>query len=156
MSNRSEVYKALKKQFISKAKGNAKERVNDLLNLYRDGKVFSKATTQREINRYLGRFKSEEARDLYYFQTMSKHLAKSLNIKLEAKRTGKIADKLGKLDELSVERLVKDETLTKSKKGAFSTLHIELNTQPAFENMPNEQEVEITKEPPNAFYYRDR
>ena len=67
MTNRIVSYKALEKQFLPKAKGpRQKERVRDLLNLYSDGKVFSKITMQRELNRYLGRFKNEGERDLFF------------------------------------------------------------------------------------------
>ena len=67
MTNRIASLTALEKQFLPKAKGaKQKGRVGDLLNLYKDGKIFSKITIQRELNRYLGRFKSEGERDLYF------------------------------------------------------------------------------------------
>jgi hypothetical protein len=69
MTNSVTSYKALEKQFLPKAKGaKQKERVRDLLSLYQDGKIFSKITAQRELHRYLGRFKDEGERDLYFFQ----------------------------------------------------------------------------------------
>ena len=67
MTNRITSFKALEKQLLPKAKGKQKERVRDLLKLYSDGNMFSKITIQRELNRYLGRFKNEGERDLYYF-----------------------------------------------------------------------------------------
>ena len=68
MSNRIVSYKALEKQFLPKAKGvKQKERVRDLLGLYQEGKIFSKITAQRELNRFLGRFKNEGVRDLFFF-----------------------------------------------------------------------------------------
>ena len=75
MSNRLESYRTLEKYYKNKAKGKQKERVKDFLKLYKDGKIFSKVTIQREINRYLGQsFKSEGERDLFYYKTMTKYL----------------------------------------------------------------------------------
>ena len=75
MTNRITSYKSLEKQFLPKAKGaKQKERVRDFLGLYQDGKIFSKITAQRELNRYLGRFKNEGERDLSFFQSMARHL----------------------------------------------------------------------------------
>ena len=66
MTNRITSLKALEQQFLPTAKGKQKERVRDLFNLYSDGKIFSKVTMQRELNRFLGRFKSEGERELYF------------------------------------------------------------------------------------------
>ena len=62
MTNRIETYKSLKRQYLSKTKGKQKERVTYLLNLYKDGKIFSKITAQQVLNRYLGRFKDDNQR----------------------------------------------------------------------------------------------
>ena len=74
MTSRIQNYKELEKQYLRKAKGRMKGRVTDLLNLYKDGHLYSKVTLQREVNRYLGHFKSEGERDLHYFKTMVKYL----------------------------------------------------------------------------------
>ena len=75
MTSRNETLKILEKYYKNKAKGKQKERVKDFLKLYKDGKIFSKVTIQREINRYLGQsFKSEGERDLFYYKTMTKYL----------------------------------------------------------------------------------
>ena len=75
MTSRNETSKILEKYYKNKAKGKQKERVKDFLKLYKDGKIFSKVTIQREINRYLGQsFKSEAERDLFYYKTMTKYL----------------------------------------------------------------------------------
>jgi hypothetical protein len=69
MSNniRSETYKALYKKYVPKAKGKQKERVIDLLNLYKDARIFSKITLQHDLNRYLGRsFKNETERVILF------------------------------------------------------------------------------------------
>jgi hypothetical protein len=66
MTSRITSYKALEKQFLHKAKGKKKDRVADLLNLYKDGKIFSKITAQRELHRYLGRFKNEGEREVFF------------------------------------------------------------------------------------------
>ena len=99
MTNRIVSYKALEKQFLPKAKGpRQKERVRDLLNLYSDGKVFSKITMQRELNRYLGRFKNESERDLYFFQSMAKHL--NVQPSTDKRRDKRIKEKEQKLNQL--------------------------------------------------------
>ena len=67
MSNRLESYKTLEKQYKNKVKGKQKERVSDLLKLYKDEKIFSKITIQRELNRYLGQsFKNEDEREKHF------------------------------------------------------------------------------------------
>ena len=64
-----------KKQYLRKSKGKQKERVSDLLKLYKDGKIFNKISIQREVNRYLGQsFKNEQERELQYYKTMVKYL----------------------------------------------------------------------------------
>ena len=74
MSNRTNTLKTLEKQFLPKAKGKQKERVREFLDLYKDGKIFSKVTIQRELNRYLGRtFKNEDERESYYDKATSKY-----------------------------------------------------------------------------------
>jgi hypothetical protein len=74
MPNRLETFETLKKQYKHKAKGKQKERVADLLKLYKDEKIFSKITIQRELNRYLGQsFKNEDEREKHYFKTMLKY-----------------------------------------------------------------------------------
>jgi hypothetical protein len=75
MSSRLETYKTLHQSYIKKVKGKERDRVTDILKLYKDGKIFSKITVQQILNRYLGQsFKSEAKRDLYYFQVMVKYL----------------------------------------------------------------------------------
>ena len=75
MTSRNETLKTLEKYYKNRAKGKQKERVNDFLKLYKEGKIFSKVTIQREINRYLGQsFKNEAERDLFYYKTMTKYL----------------------------------------------------------------------------------
>ena len=75
MSSRIETYKTLEKEYLRKSKGNQKEKVKDLLKLYKDEKIFSKITIQRELNRYLGQsFKNEGERELYFYKTMTKYL----------------------------------------------------------------------------------
>ena len=75
MSNRLKTFETLQKQHKNKVKGKQKERVSDLLKLYKDEKIFSKITIQRELNRYLGKsFKNEDEREMHYFQTMIKYL----------------------------------------------------------------------------------
>ena len=93
---RSETYKALYKEYERKAKGKQRERVNDLLNLYKDGRIFSKITLQRDSNRYLGQsFKNETERELYYFKTMVKHFkTEPLAEKRKNKRINADAEKV--------------------------------------------------------------
>ena len=75
MSNRLKTFETLQKQHKNKVKGKQKERVSDLLKLYKDEKIFSKITIQRELNRYLGQsFKNEDEREKHYFETMIKYL----------------------------------------------------------------------------------
>ena len=65
MSSRFETYKSLEQYYKNKSKGKQKERVSDLLKLYKDGKIFSKITIQRELNRYLGQSFKNETRESY-------------------------------------------------------------------------------------------
>jgi len=92
---RSETYKTLYKDYVPKAKGKQKERVIYLLNLYKDARIFSKITLQRDLNRYLGRsFKNETERELYYFKTMVKHFkTQPLPDKRKEKRINADAEK---------------------------------------------------------------
>ena len=53
---------------------------------------------QRELNRYLGRFKSEAERELYFFQSMAKHLGRQPST--ERRRDKRIEEKAEKLDNL--------------------------------------------------------
>lgn len=69
MSSRIKSLKLLQTEFIPKAKGvRQKQRVEDLLSLYRDSKIYSKIGARKEVNRYLGSFKNEQQRDLHFFQ----------------------------------------------------------------------------------------
>ena len=70
MSNRTNTLKTLEKQFLPNAKGQQKDRVRELLSLYESGKIFSKVTMQKTLNRYLGRHPNEASRDLYFYKTM--------------------------------------------------------------------------------------
>ena len=75
MTSRNETLKTLEKYYKNKAKGKQKERVKDFLKLYKDGKIFSKISIQKILNRYLGQsFKSEQERDLFYYKTMTEYL----------------------------------------------------------------------------------
>ena len=156
MTSRLNNYKSLEKQFLHKATKRQKDRVSDLLNLYKDGRILNKVTVQRELNRYLGRsFKNETERDLYYYKTFSGHLAKSLNLKRQTEKSNKLDEVLDKIDDRRADRLIKNENQTTSTKGAFSTIHIELNTKPIFRNMPDEEEVEITDEEYQSWQEKD-
>ena len=42
--------------------------------MYKNGKMFSKVTTQRELNKYLGRHPSETARELHFYKTLVKYM----------------------------------------------------------------------------------
>jgi hypothetical protein len=106
MSNRIETYKHLEKQYIRKSKGKQKERVKDLLNMYKDGRIFSKVTIQRELNRYLGHFKNEDQRDLHYFNTMAKYVTNSRKLENTQK---KIEKQFEKVENVRLKRLVKSE-----------------------------------------------
>jgi hypothetical protein len=70
MTSRLKTLETLQKQYKNKVKGKQKDRVNDLLKLYKEEKIFSKITIQRELNRYLGHFKTEDAREKHFFETM--------------------------------------------------------------------------------------
>ena len=73
--SRNSVYNELKTYYLKKARGEQqRKRVIELLDLYKAGKMFSKITAQRELNRYLGRFKSEQERDLHFYKTMTNYL----------------------------------------------------------------------------------
>ena len=87
MSNRTNILKTLEKRFLPKAKGKQKERVREFLDLYKSGKIFSKITIQRELNRYLGRHPSETARELHYYKTLVKYMGNesALDKRKEAK-----------------------------------------------------------------------
>ena len=122
-NNRLDTYKTVQRYYQNKAKGKQKGRVADLLKLYMDGKIFSKITAQREINRYLGRFKTEGERDMYYFQTIGKHMT---NIRTVSTRQNKLESSLDKLSDINANLLVKEESLKTSKNKAFSTVHIKL------------------------------
>ena len=111
-NNRVETYKTLQKQFLNKAKGKQKERVKDLLTLYKEGKIFSKVSIQRELNRYLGRFKSEDERELYYLKTMTEHIANK-RTKVTDNRKNKIDAKLEKIDDIRADLLGGNEELIK-------------------------------------------
>lgn len=129
--------------------------MSDLLNLYKGGRILNKVTVQRELNRYLGRtFKNETERDLYYYKTLSNHLAKSLNLKKQQAKSHKIDDVLDKIDDRRAERLVKNETLTNNRK-AFSTINIELNTKTMLKDMPDEEEAEITEKEYTSWQEKD-
>jgi hypothetical protein len=120
--------------------------VLEVLNLYKEGRIKNKVTVQRELNRYLGQsFRNEVERNLYYYKTLSEHLAKALNLESSVENTQKIDGMLDGIDHRRAELLIKHETSTSSKKGAYSTIHIELNTKPAFKDMPDEEDVEITE-----------
>ena len=87
MSNRLETYKSLEKYYLRKSKGKQKEGVKEILKLYKDGKIFSKITIQRELNRYLGQsFKSEKERDSYYDKTKETANLNLTNLLRESKK----------------------------------------------------------------------
>ena len=66
-TNRNTTFEALKKYYKTKTKGKQKERVEEILKLYKDGKIFSKITVQRELNRYLGQsFKNKGEREKHF------------------------------------------------------------------------------------------
>ena len=98
MSNRLETYRTLENTNLRKSKGNQNAKVNDLLKLYNDENLFSKITIQRELNRYLGRFKSEVERDLYFFQTMAKHLG--MQPSTDKRRDKRMKERSKQLDQL--------------------------------------------------------
>ena len=106
MSSRISSYKTLQNQFLHRAKGRQKERVQDLLNLYKDAKIFSKIRAQQEVNRYLG-IRNETQRDLHFFQTMAKYLGiQPLADKRKEKRVIEDAKKMDTIIE-KVERKTK-------------------------------------------------
>ena len=95
MPSRLETFETLKKQYRNKAKGKQKERVADLLKLYKDEKIFSKITIQRELNRYLGQsFKNEDERELHYFRTMAKYITNSGTMEKQARKLRIILKKI--------------------------------------------------------------
>ena len=75
MSGRIGNYNSLLSTYSKKVKGKEKDRITDLLKLYKDGKIFSKISAQQILNRYLGQsFKTKQQKDLYYYETMIKYL----------------------------------------------------------------------------------
>ena len=68
MTSRLKTFETLQKQYKNKVKGKQKDRVSDLLKLYKEEEIFSKITIQRELNRYLGQsFKNEGEREKTFF-----------------------------------------------------------------------------------------
>ena len=61
-NNRIDTYKTLEKEYLRKSNATQKPKVRELLALYQSGKIFSKITIQKELNRYLGRHPSEKDR----------------------------------------------------------------------------------------------
>ena len=78
MSNRTNTLKKLEKEFSPKARGKQKERVREILGLYESGKIFSKVTMQKTLNRYLGRHPNEASRELYFYKTMANNVLKPI------------------------------------------------------------------------------
>ena len=90
MLKKKKTFETLQQQYKNKVKGKQKERVSDLLKLYKDEQIFSKITFQRELNRYLGHFNNEGERERHFFETMIKYLnAKSSTDKRQGERQEK-------------------------------------------------------------------
>ena len=144
---RLESYKSLEKQFLPRVKGTRqRDKVLEVLNLYKEGRIKNKVTVQRELNRFLGQsFRNEVERNLYYYKTLSEHLSKALNLEGSEEKGRRIDGMLDGIDHRRAERLIRNESQTASKKGAYSVIHMELNTKPAFKDMPDEEDVEITE-----------
>ena len=143
-NTRLETYKTLLRQYKNKARGKQKEKVMELLKLYKDGNIFNKGTIQRELNRFLGRsFKNEHERDVHYFTTMAKHLTNSRKLESSNKQLDK---KFDKLDNIRLARFVKSEDEIPNDKKALTYLNIKLNTKTAFKNMPTEDGIIIQKD----------
>ena len=76
---------------MNKALGKQKDRVSDIIELYKKGKIFNQTTVTNELNRYLGHFDNEDKRDSYYFKTMAKYIVNK--DRTENKRLQKQFDK---------------------------------------------------------------
>ena len=74
-NNRDTIYKNLLKEYSRKANANQTPKVKEILSLYQSGKIFSKVTVHKQLNRYLGRHADETARDLQFYQTMIKNIS---------------------------------------------------------------------------------
>ena len=74
---------------LRKAKGQQKERVRELLSLYESGKIFSKVTMQKTLNRYLGRHPNEASRYLYFYKTMLTNINDTKSIAKESRKVEK-------------------------------------------------------------------
>ena len=77
------------------------------MKLYKDGKIFSKISIQKILNRYLGQsFKSEQERDLFYYKTMTEYLdVKPSPDKRREKRMEDQREDIDKLFKIAKKRL---------------------------------------------------
>ena len=138
-NNRDTVYKNLLKEYSRKANANQKPKVKELLNLYKTGKVFSKVTIRKELNRYLGRHANETARDLQLLTTMVKSNTNTVAPSRENKKLEKqFETTLKKFEHVQRYRenhkFVKVAKITDEIKNdrAFKTHTMQLNTKMAF------------------------
>ena len=138
-NNREVIYKNLLKEYSRKANANQKPKVKELLNLYKTGKVFSKITIRKELNRYLGRHANETARDLQLLTTMVKSNTNTAPPSRENKKLEKQFEKSVKQFEHNLRyrenhKFVKVAKITDEIKNdrAFKTHTMQLNTKMAF------------------------
>ena len=128
---------------MNKAVGKQKDRVFDIIELYKKGKIFNQTTVTNELNRYLGHFENEDKRDSYYFKTMAKYIVKKdRTSQTENKRLQKQFDKsLEKVEHIKRYREtskfikqteIKDDPDVTSKNKAFKTFNMDLNTKMIF------------------------
>ena len=91
---RNKTYNNLNNKYLKKGVGKQKDRVIDIIELYKKGKIFNQTTIANEVNRYLGHFENEDQRDSYYFKTMAKYIVKKdRTSQTENKRSQKQFDK---------------------------------------------------------------
>jgi hypothetical protein len=92
-NNRENIYKTLEKEYLRKANATQKPKVRELLNLYKSGKIFSKVTMQKTLNRYLGRHANEASRDLYFYKTMLTNINDTKSLAKDNKKVEKAFEK---------------------------------------------------------------
>ena len=105
MDSREKGLVFLQKQFKN-IKGEQKQKVKDILKLYKDGHIYSKATAQKEINNYLSYAKNPIERELRFYKTMTKYLSSAHSSK-DKKLTKQINKNVDKIKELEIKHKVK-------------------------------------------------